>query len=765
MASPSLPQCLLCFLILSLFLFLTFSSSQQSQTYIIHMDLSSMPKVFPDHHSWYYSTLSSISQHSSPNTITTDTTVNSNHLYTYTHVIHGFSAKLTPTELSALQNSPGFVSSIPDLVGKAHTTRTPKFLGLNSQSGAWPQSNYGKGVIIGLLDSGVWPESESYRDVGMPDVPSRWKGKCVSDSAFKASMCNKKLIGVRSFNKGLIAHRPELNISSNSSRDDEGHGSHTSTIAAGSFVKSASMVGYANGSAIGVAPLAHIAMYKVLWDDHAYSSDILAAMDQAIEDGVDIISISLGDGENSLYEDAIAIASFAAMEKGIFVSKSAGNDGPGWWTAPSGIPWAVSVGASSIDREVGATITLGNGVSVFGSTLFVANSSLAKLPIVHVKNCASDDMSKIGYKIVVCTTNDYDEWDDEYGVRSGNVAGGIFIIKSSQIESYLQFSYPAAFVTPEDGELILSYINKSSNPTARMDFRKTRLGIKPAPIVGYYSSRGPSPNCPSILKPDLVAPGTLVLAAWPPTSILTGYQGDYYSPYVLLYGTSMACPHVAGVAALLKNVHPEWSPAAIRSAMMTTADTLDNTGAPIKDHGSGLAPADPLAMGAGHINPNKALNPGLIYDASAEDYMRLLCSMNFTMKQISTITRSSHSNCSTKSSDLNYPSFIAFFNADTANGTITQVFRRTVTNIGEPMSTYIADLTDMGEVKVSVEPRKLVFKQKHQKLNYKLTLKGPSRVRDRVIQGSLTWVGNGGKYIVRSPIAATNLQIIDGGND
>ncbi|KAK9096960.1 hypothetical protein Sjap_022457 [Stephania japonica] len=729
------------------------------------MDLSVKPTVFSDHHSWYSATLSSISQHSSsPSIITTDSTTNSNHLYTYTHVIHGFSAKLTPSELSALQNSPGFVSSTPDWVGKAHTTRTPKFLGLNYQSGAWPQSNYGKGVIIGFLDSGVWPESESYRDVGMSDIPLRWKGKCVSDSAFNASMCNKKLIGVRSFNKGLIANKPDTVLSLNSSRDNDGHGTHTSTTAAGSFVKEASMFGYANGSAIGVAPLAHIAVYKVLWDYDVYSSDILAAVDQAIKDGVDIISISLGYGEIPLHENPLAIASFAAMEKGILVSISAGNDGPQWWSVPTGIPWTVSVGASSIDREVGARITLGNGVSVFGSTLFVANSSLAKLPIVHVKNCAVDDMQKIGYKIVVCNTNDDDEWDDEVGVRFGHVAGGIFIIKSSHVERFIHFSYPAAFVTPEDGELILSYINKSSNPTAQMDFRKTRLGIKPAPIVGDYSSRGPSPTCPAILKPDLVAPGILVLGAWTPISILTGYQGDYYSPYALLYGTSMACPHVAGAAALLKNVHPEWSPAAIRSAMMTTADSLDNTGAPIKDHGDGLGPANPLAMGAGHINPNKALNPGLIYDASTEDYLRFLCAMNFTRKQIMTIIRSPHCHCSSPSLDLNYPSFIAFFNADTANGTITQVFRRTVTNVGEPTSTYIAKLTDMGEVKVSVEPSKLVFKQKQQKLSYKLTLKGPRRGNDRVNYGSLTWVSNGGKYVVRSPIAATNLQITDRGD-
>ncbi|KAK9166322.1 hypothetical protein Scep_001513 [Stephania cephalantha] len=199
---------------------------------------------------------------------------------------------------------------------------------------------------------------------------------------------------------------------------------------------------------------------------------------------------------------------------------------------------------------------------------------------------------------------------------------------------------------------------------------------------------------------------------------------------------------------------------------MTTTHTIDNIGSPINDHGDGKDLVNPLAMGAGHINPNKAMNPGLIYDASEYDYVRFLCSMNFTRKQITTITRSSHFNCSNPSLGLNYPSFIAFFNADysSPNGTITRVFRRTVANVGESMSTCIANLTDMGEVKVSVKPNKLVFKEKEEKLSYKLTSKEPSKVSNQVIYGSLIWIGNGGKYMVISPIAATNLDIKDRGH-
>ncbi|KAK9166315.1 hypothetical protein Scep_001506 [Stephania cephalantha] len=759
MASPSLSQCLLCFLLLSLTHSLAFSSSQQSQTYIIHMDVYAMPKVFTDHHSWYSATLSSISQHSSsPTATTTDTTTNPNQIYTYTHVLHGFSVRLSRSELSVLQSLPGFVSSIPDVRGEADTTRTPKFLGL--PSGAWLQSNYGKGVVIGVLDSGVWPESKSYSDIGMSEIPPRWKGRCVTDSNFSASVCNKKLIGVQYFNKGVLAENPNA-VTVNSSRDDDGHGTHTSTTAAGGFVKNASFFGYANGTAAGVAPLAHIAMYKVVWRNNIYASDVFAAVDQAIRDGVDVISISLSFRRDHLYEDPLAIASFAAMERGILVACSAGNRGSDFWTVRSGMPWAVTVGAGSVDREVGAIVTLGNGISIFGSSLFLRNSSVSQVPLVYVNECNVNNAGNIGNKIVVCTTYDYAIDQSISDVGNANVAGGIFILSTPTIERIIDISYPAAFVTPEEGRAILNYINKSSNPTARMNFGKTRLGVKPAPILGDYSARGPSPTCPSVLKPDIFAPGTLVLAAWPGTTPVDSFEQDYFSSFNIVYGTSMSTPHVAGVAALLKRSHPEWSPAAIRSAMMTTADSLDNTGMPIKDHAYGLRPADPLGMGAGHINPKRAMNPGLIYDANREDYVKFICSLNFTDKEIKTIIRSSRYNCTSRTLDLNYPSFIAYFNAEEAssNGTATQVFRRTVTNVGDAASTYTAKLADMGEVNASVKPKKLVFKRKNEKLSYTLTLKGPRRVNPTLIKGSLTWVEISGKYVVRSPILATRLNI------
>ncbi|CAJ2663121.1 unnamed protein product [Trifolium pratense] len=728
-----------------------------SDNYIIHMDLSVMPKAFSNQHSWYESTLSQVT---TTNNMLKSTS--SKIIYTYNNVMNGFSANLSPEEHEALKNSVGYISSIPDLPLKLDTTHSPQFLGLNPYKGAWPASDYGKDIIIGVIDTGVWPESESFNDNGMTEIPTKWKGQlCQFENTKNSSFCNKKLIGARFFNKGFLAkYRNISETIVNSTRDTEGHGTHTSATAAGSRVDSASFFGYANGTASGIASLSRVAIYKPVWgpDADAVSSDVIAAIDAAISDGVDVLSMSLGYSDIPLYEDAFAIATFAAMEKGIFVSTSAGNSGPSFKTVHNGTPWVITVAAGTLDRESHGNLTLGNGVSLTGFATYLGNFSASNLPIVFMGTCDNyTELIKVKSKIVVCEDKDGTLSSHVYNVVEAEVVGAVFISNASEL---LQYSFPLITINKKNGEIVKDYIQSSSNSSsiAKMSFKITSFDAKPAPSVDFYSSRGPAKSCPYVLKPDITGPGTSILAAWPANIPVLDF-GDHklFSKFKFLSGTSMSCPHVAGVGALLKGAHADWSPAAIRSAMMTTSDILDNTKKPIKDIGKGNKVATPLALGAGHINPNRALDPGLVYDVVVQDYVNLLCALNFTQENITAITRSSTNDCSKPSLDLNYPSFIAFFNAENSSSRTSQEFSRTVTNVGEEKTTYVASITPIEGFNVTVIPDKLVFSKKNEKLSYKLRIEGPRMTQeDEVAFGYLTWQNE--KHVVRSPIVVTNSQ-------
>uniref|UniRef100_A0A5B6ZMU9 Putative subtilisin-like protease n=1 Tax=Davidia involucrata TaxID=16924 RepID=A0A5B6ZMU9_DAVIN len=729
---------------------------EEYQTYIIHMDHSQKPASFSTHESWHRSTLKSLSSFPVDDKELL--------LYSYSHVMHGFSARLTPSQLAELEENPAHCATYQESFGKLFTTHTTKFLGLKRSSGIWPTASYGKGVIIGIIDTGVWPESESFSDRGMSPVPERWKGKCENGTAFSHSACNKKLIGARSFSKGLLAAGRKISKDDyDSARDFNGHGTHTSSTAAGTHVLGASHFGYARGTARGVAPGAHIAMYKVLWATDTLetaASDVLAGMDQAIADGVNIMSLSLGFTQTPYFKDVIAIASLQAIEKGIVVICAAGNDGPAPNTTYNGAPWIITVGAGTIDRSFVATLNLGNGLTVEGTSYFPESVYITKAPLYYGKgslskamcNFSALDPKEVAGKVVLCdnsTNNDISGQMDE--IQRAGAYGGIFLTdKLTLVPS--DYIIPSLVLQTNSGTSIREYVTRDNNATVKsMRFVITRLGTKPAPQVAYFSSRGPDPISPGVLKPDILAPGVDVLAAIVPNRPVAKI-GKYnlVTDYALYSGTSMATPHVAGVAALLKAVHHDWSPAAIRSAMMTTASTIDNTHTILKDQGTGL-PTTPLDFGAGHINPNKAMEPGLIYDMDLQDYIDFLCGLGYSMKQMRAVIRRNQWSCSQNPTNLNYPSFVAIFPKGGSSPT-GKNFSRVVTNVGDDTAVYHAVLTVPTGMRIRTEPSTLTFTSKHQKQSFVVNVEIDKNA-PTINYGYLKWIDQH-NHIVSSPIVA-----------
>ncbi|RVW99926.1 Subtilisin-like protease SBT1.9 [Vitis vinifera] len=391
--------------------------------------------------------------------------------------------------------------------------------------------------------------------------------------------------------------------------------------------------------------------------------------------------------------------------------------------------------------------------------MFPASALVQDLPLVYNKTLSACNSSALlsgaPYGVVICDKVGfiYEQLDQ---IAASKVGAAIIISDDPELFELGGVPWPVVVISPTYAKAVIDYAKTAHKPTATMKFQQTLLDTKPAPAVASYTSRGPSRSYPDILKPDVMAPGSLVLAAWIPNSeaAIIGSL-SLSSDYNMISGTSMACPHASGVAALLRGAHPEWSVAAIRSAMVTTANPYDNTFNYIRDNGLSFQIASPLAMGAGQIDPNRALDPGLIYDATPQDYVNLLCSMNFTTKQILTITRSNTYTCSNPSPDLNYPSFIALYNNKST--AFVQKFQRTVTNVGDGASSYKAIVTAPKGSKVMVSPATLAFENKYEKLSYTLTIEYKSEKDGKVSFGSLTWIEDDGKHTVRSPIVVSQV--------
>ncbi|RLN28677.1 hypothetical protein C2845_PM05G28750 [Panicum miliaceum] len=667
----------------------------------------------------------------------------------YSAIFHGFAVRLTEAELAAVAKLPGFLRALPDGKRELLTTRTSSFLGLSrDEHRFWSDAGYGRGVVIGVLVSGIYGKHLSFDDDGVPEPPARWNGTCTGS---EVTQCNRKLVGSKSF---VGDFDPEDDIG--------GHDTHVADITAGNFVEGASLPGgLGSGTAAGIAPLAHLAVYKVCSDEDDDSrcdnSSISCGMEEAVQDGEDVINLSLGSRTNTTFNmDPIAIGAFNALAKGILVVSAAGNGGPAPSTLCNDASWMLTVGAGSVDRRFDAEVEFEPTI-VVGEALFQDPHSEGLYPLVYTEE--KDDDRGNYREMVICKVVLDTEVQASIIRRLESLgAAGVLLIDdeaegyTTALRDYSDYSYGSynmIQINSFEGRGLTDYA-KTLHPSARVSFNGVVLGVQHSPTVASFSARGPSQLSRGLLKPDILAPGLNILAA---SASNGGSTDSWSSRFKVMSGTSMAAPHIIGVVALLKSAHPDWSPAAIKSAILTTADALDNGGWPILDEQHDGATS--FAMGTGHVNASRATDPGLVYDLGARDYASYISGL-LGEKALKNIMRDPSSTCSEVGSIpeawLNYPTIMVTLKDKDMPVTVP----RTVTNVG-PAETCTATVEGASWMDIRVSPDTLMFSKPGEKTTFNVTVTVNSEVHKGTGDGdfaedSLIWVST--KHLVRSSIVA-----------
>ncbi|CAI7887734.1 unnamed protein product [Closterium sp. NIES-54] len=714
-------------------------------------------------------------------------------LHSYRYLSNGFAAQLSPAQVRRLQRHPAVARVRASVRLYPATTHSPAFLKLPSS--LWNASrgglaggsagvaegaqSKGEGVVIGVIDSGIWPEHPSFASqpgVPSPSAPSTFAGACETTGDFEA--CTGKVVGARAIHAAFEAEGGSIDLTVDylSPRDSYSHGSWCAGAAAGnSGVDITGKTGQLIGAASGMAPGALLSIYKVLWRSGANAAsaplaDVKAAVEQAILDGVDVISISLAGLYD--YTDYFTDVSYlSALRAGVVMVMAAGNDGRpptawgSWRTVSNFSPFYLTVGASSIGRQFSAVVTMGNRKSLAGAGMGGDARTAAGLPLIdgatarlggtyEGKYCFEGglDPSMIAGKIVVCVRGTAYIWQKVQEVTRGGALAMILINDpkgESNLYDNIPASVPVLHLTAKDGAALLAYMKKTRSATASIPASFTIRQLPGHPVIAPFSSSGPladpadSPAQPyptnDILKPDLVAPG---LSLW--SAAGGSLENAGMVTFGLLSGTSMATPHAAGVAALVVQRNPTWSPAQVMSAMMTSAATTNNIAKPILLESG--APATPWEMGSGQINPPGLLDPGLTYDMGAQDLL------NFLAGQDMGLTRSLFRNYTLSPlspANLNRPVISVSRVEKSAKVT------RTVTNVANAASNYTATVVPPSGVKVLVTPSFFsvgVGESVTYSVTFTVTKQSP-----RFSYGSLTWVDKLG-HAVRSVLAVQPLR-------
>jgi subtilisin family serine protease len=690
-------------------------------------------------------------------------------LYDYTYSFNGFAAQLSLDQANQMATEDGVKVVTADEIQTMDTSSTPTFLGLDAPGGLWDQlggkANAGEGIIIGLIDSGIWPESLSFTDRldrnGNPAAKGKlvyqqipgWHGKCTPGEQFNASMCNQKLIGAQWFNAawggdaGVEAQRP---WEFTSVRDYNGHGTHTSSTAGGNNHVQVTGPAAVFGTISGMAPRARIAMYKALWSTQdastasGFTSDLVAAIDQAVADGVDVINYSIS-GSTTNFLDPVMVSFLYAANAGIFVSCSAGNSGPTVATVAHPGPWVTTVAAGTHNRSLDGSVTLGNGSTYYGAS---ATSTAVTAPLIDstvaglagadptalalcfaaIDNGGNPvlDPAKVAGKIVVCDRGSNARVNKSLAVKEAGGVGMILVNTSAASLNADFHSVPTVHLQNTDRAAVKAYA-ATAGATATINVATISLTAA-APFTASFSSRGPlRAGGGDLLKPDVIAPGQDILASVSPV-------GNGGLDFNLYSGTSMSAPHVAGVAALLMQAHPNWTPMMIKSALMTSAyDILD---------GPNTHPLVIFRQGAGHIQPNKAFDPGLVYNAGWNDWLAFLCGTT-TGVGATTCDILKGMGYSTDPSDLNVASIAI---GDLAG---VQTVTRKVTNVGSAKATYTPSYIGMAGFTVAVAPASLTLNPGATG-SFTVTITRTTAALNAYTGGYLTW--GDGTHTVRIPM-------------
>lgn len=696
----------------------------------------------------------------------------------YDTVFNGFAADLTDAEVAELNRTPGVWRVFEDRPVEAASNHSPRQLGLAGAGGVWQRrfggaAEAGAGTIIGVVDTGIWPESPSFAAMPEPRpdqaaVAAKWKGTC-DVGEVEPIACNNKVIGARWYDSGNNRgqHR---NVAS--PRDASGHGTHVASIAAGRDGVPVDLGGQDLGAISGMAPGARLAVYKVLWrqaggNSSGVTADVVHGIEHAVEDGVDVINLSVGFGYTDI--GATDVALYHAAAAGVFVAAASGNNGPQNRGLDNGWPWMTTVGASSLDQESTRAVRLGDGSTEYGGGTGTAGVPAAPLvdgvdaglPDADGTNCAPGtlDPARVTDRIVLCVFE-----GRRAAVAAGRevdragAAGVLFtnIQLADSVTDPVIAGLPTVHLNREAANRVRAYL--AADPTAATaTIEPGQDRAQTVHQVSSFSNIGPWQFADGgLLKPDLVAPGQNILAALSPADAEGG------SPeFGHLSGTSMASPHVAGLAALVRAEHPDWSPAAVKSALMTTANSEGWPGAATRGWVRGdpvpggffrpkLDPATPFHAGAGQVDPAGSFDPGLVYDTAAVDWQRFACGLGFPLQADPTQqpTQADRDECarlgSIAASDLNYPSI----SVGDVSG--SREVTRTVTNVSGQAAPYTARVEAPAGWEVAVSPATLTVAP-GATASFTVTFTPSGAPAGEYRFGWLTW-DDGQGHEVRSPL-------------